>query len=83
MPDFDPEDDMQLYIPTNVVPCRGRDGGAPTIVCESFNTKQLDALAPLAPIDQKALGERFVPEKETIDRLEKRIEAARRLKYGR
>ena len=76
------DEDEMLSIPTNIVPCRGREGLRDTTVQESFTGKELDLLAPLAPKDSKEMGEFGTPDPETIERLKKRILAARRLKYG-
>jgi len=78
--DFD-EDDM-LITPYRVVPDRGRAGQFESNVCESFTAEQLDALAPLEPDDAREMGAYTTPRSETISRVQKRIQAARRLKYG-
>ena len=69
------------------IPCRGRLTLAETCVRESFTAKELDSLAPLTKGDIECLkGDRYaryVPRPETIERVERRILAARRIKYGR
>lgn len=82
MVDFD-EDEM-LNTPATIVPCRGREGKLETDVCEPFTAKDLDQIAPLAPGDAKDLADNYysLPSCETMARLAKRIQAARRLKYG-
>ena len=80
MLDFD-EDEM-LNISAAVVPCRGREARLDTDRDNDFTARELDELAPLAPGDAKDLGEHSTPSSETLARVEKRIKAARRLKYG-
>ena len=80
-------DEEEMLARLDIVPCRGRDSLADTMVRESFTAKELDALAPLTKGDIECLkGDRYaryVPRPETIERLESRILAARRIKYGR
>jgi len=66
-----------------VIPLRGDFPLGDTSVRESFTKRALDAIAPLAPGDERWLGENCYPSVETLERVEKRIEAARKLKYGR
>ena len=66
-----------------VIPLRGDFPGGDSHVQESFRKSELDAIAPLAPGDEKWLGENCLPSCETIERCQARIDAARRLKYGR
>lgn len=79
---FDLDEDDMLDIPVHIVPCRGRAGRPDTDYFESFTEKELDLLAPLAPGDSQEMAQYSAPNPETITRLEQRIEAARRLKYG-
>ena len=80
-------DEEPMLIRADIVPCRGRTARADTMVQESFTAKELDALAPLIAGDCECLREnryeRYEPRPETIERIEKRIQAARRIKYGR
>ena len=48
----------------------------------AFTMKQLDALAPLSEDDCECLRAFYTPRCETIERLNKRILAAREIKYG-
>lgn len=66
----------------HIVSCRGRVRREDTDIHESFTAEQLDALAPLERGDTTEMGELSIPGSDTIDRLQKRIEAAKRLKYG-
>lgn len=72
-----------LKFQDKLVPCRGREDRLATNPCDTFSTRQLDELAPLEPHDASELGDYCTPSSETITRVQKRIEAARRLKYGR
>jgi hypothetical protein len=67
---------------TNIVPCRGRAGKYDTHQLASFTETELDQLAPLDSRDPKEMGEFCIPSSETIARVQRRIQAARRLKYG-
>ena len=60
-----------------MIPCRG-----PTDRGGAFTVKQLDALAPLSEDDCECLRAFYTPRCETIERLNKRILAAREIKYG-
>ena len=80
-----PEDDE--YDPPETIPWRGRLSGKDTDHTGSFGAKELDASAPLTPGDCECLRssrwDERDPRPETIERLEERILAARRIKYGR
>lgn len=71
-----------LTPPATVIPLRGRLKREETNVCESFTERALDLIAPLEPEDSRDLGEDRCPGVETLVRIGKRIQAARRLKYG-
>lgn len=51
-------------------------------VGEEFTAKELDAIAPLAPGDAQWFGEFCRPPIETVERMDRRIKAAKKLKYG-
>jgi len=72
-----------LMLRDTVVPLRGDFPRADTRGDRaSFSKSDLDKIAPLAPGDERWLGENCFPSCETMERVEARIEAARRLKYG-
>ena len=72
-----------LMLRDTVVPYRGDYPRADTRGDRaSFTKSDLDKIAPLAPGDERWLGENCFPSCETMERVEARIEAARRLKYG-
>jgi hypothetical protein len=66
---------------TNIIPHRGR-GLRDTNVSTEFTAKELDSVAPLQRGDAKEMGEFSCPGPETIERMNERIKAAKRLKYG-
>ena len=66
----------------NVVPCRGRYALPERDVQTAFSARELDDLEPLDQRDIAELAERSRPRDETISCVERRILAARRLKYG-
>jgi len=72
-----------MYPRENIVPCRGREMLHVTDVSGAFTAQDLDAIAPLAPEDSRDVGEDRIPSSATIERLEARIAAARRLKHGK
>ena len=53
-----------------------------TNVSAEFSAKELDAMAPLQQGDANEMGEYSFPSHEVIERMDRRIEAAKRLKYG-
>lgn len=72
-----------LILRDQMVPYRGNAPREATRTEETFSVRRLDEIAPLAPGDEKWMGENVIPSAETIERVQARIEAARRLKYGR
>ena len=67
---------------SEMVLCRGRVSREEITTKTSFTAKQLDALAPLSSDDCECLRAFYTPRCETIERLNKRILAAREIKYG-
>ena len=65
-----------------VVPCRGRCALPERDVRATFSASELDDLAPIDQRDIAELAERSCPRDETASNVERRILAARRLKYG-
>ena len=53
-----------------------------TNVFTEFTAAELDAVAPLRQGDEKWLGEFCYTTPELIERMDERIKAAKRLKYG-
>jgi hypothetical protein len=64
-----------------VIPRQGK-GLPDTNVFTDFSAEQLDAIAPLEKGDSHEMGEFSCPSTEAIERMDERIKAAKRLKYG-
>ena len=71
-----------LMLRDSIVPYRGDFRGMDTRTEKTFSVRKLDEIAPLVAGDEKWMGENCIPSAETIERVQARIEAARRLKYG-
>jgi hypothetical protein len=65
----------------NIIPRRGKKLPDTNVFTE-FTAKELDAIAPLQQGDEKGMGEFDCPTTEMIERMDERIQAAKRLKYG-
>lgn len=72
-----------MRYPPSVIPWRDREARDNSCVRSAFTMRELDAIAPLEPQDQNDLIVYAMPLPGTRNRMQARIEAARKLKYGR
>lgn len=78
------DDDMPILFSdllAAVSQCRGRPGLRETLSKESFTAEQLDAAAPLTKKDLLSL-QTGNPSARAKEKYRRRLETARRLKYG-
>lgn len=64
----------------NIIPLRGKQ--LPDTNVTYLTKSELDAIAPLHDGDAQEMGEFNFPNSDVISRMDARIRAAKRLKYG-
>ena len=79
---FTRTDEAEMFVPYEVVACRGRKDGAESNQGTQFTRHDLDRIAPLSAADSMHLSKSQNPPTWVRVHVAARIQAAKQLKYG-